>query len=212
MIKNSTKFIYAVLLSLFMTAASAQPVGQLQSGQVWGNFGATQGLAAPTYMMTFPVVGGNIVCFNGTTGRLTDCGISPTSLNLIVGTTTLSSGTSPNTLFNNGGVLGEIPAAETVTTYGTTTTFNFSTFKNTAVTLTGNITTQTLTNVPVGRAGMITFIQDGGGGHTTVWNSIFKFTGGTTPTLTATGGAIDVLTYSCRSASFCAASLLPDVR
>ncbi len=101
---------------------------------------------------------------------------------------------------------------ETVTVYGTTTTFDFQTFKNTSVTLTGDITTQTLTNVVPGKAGMITFIQDGSGNHTTVWNSIFKFSGGTTPTLTATAAAVDILSYSCRSATFCAASLLTDVK
>ena len=102
--------------------------------------------------------------------------------------------------------------AETTTTFGATTTFDFCTFKSTAVTLTGNITTQTLANVVAGKAGTITFIQDASGGRTTVWNSIFKFTGGATPSLTATANAVDMLTYSCRSATFCAASLLTDVR
>jgi len=101
---------------------------------------------------------------------------------------------------------------ETVTTFGSTTTFDFSTFKNTQVTLTGNITTQTLTNVIVGKAGMITFIQDATGSRTTVWNSLFKFSGGVTPTLTTTPNAVDILTFSCRTATFCAASLLTDVR
>ncbi len=101
---------------------------------------------------------------------------------------------------------------ETTTTYNTTTVFDFHTFKNTSVTLTGDITTQTLTNVVPGKAGMITFIQDGSGNHTTVWNSIFKFSGGATPTLTITAGAVDILSYSCRTTTFCAASLLTDVK
>jgi hypothetical protein len=102
--------------------------------------------------------------------------------------------------------------AETTTTFGATTTFDFSTFINTAVTLTGNITTQTLTNVTAGKAGTIAFIQDGTGSRTTVWNSNFKFAGGVTPTLTTTASAVDILTYSCRSATFCAANLLKDVK
>jgi hypothetical protein len=100
--------------------------------------------------------------------------------------------------------------AETTTTYGTTTTFDFSTFINTAVTLTGNITTMTLNNVKAGQAGMITFIQDGSGSRTTVWNTNLKFSGAL-PTLSTAPGAIDVLTYSCRSATFCAASLLTNL-
>ena len=102
--------------------------------------------------------------------------------------------------------------SETTTSYGTTTTFDFDTFINTAVTLTGNITTQTLNNVRAGKAGMITFIQDGSGGHTSVWNSIFKFAGGTTPTLSTAANAIDILNYNCRSTTYCQASLNKDVK
>lgn len=96
---------------------------------------------------------------------------------------------------------------ETPVTFGTTTTFDFNTFINTAVTLTGNITTQTLSNVKAGQAGQIRFIQDGTGSRTTVWNSILKFSGGVTPALSTTAGAVDVLFYSCISTSICYASL-----
>jgi hypothetical protein len=102
--------------------------------------------------------------------------------------------------------------AETTTTFGSTTTFDFSTFVNTAVTLTGNITTQTLSNVTIGKSGHIRFIQDGTGNRTTVWNSIFKFASGVTPTLSTSAGAIDVLWYDCASATLCYASLGKDMR
>jgi len=105
-----------------------------------------------------------------------------------------------------------IYTAETTTTFGATTTFDFNTFINTVVTLTGNITTQTLSNVTAGKAGSITFVQDGTGTRTTAWNSIFKFSGGTTPTLSTAASAVDVLFYSCRSATNCPASLVKDVR
>lgn len=107
---------------------------------------------------------------------------------------------------------GTIWQAETTTTYGTTTSFDFATFKNTAVTLTGNITTMNVSNVTIGKAGSITFIQDGTGSRTTVWNSVFKFSGGAVPTLTTTAGAVDILSYSCRSATFCQAALMTDVK
>ena len=80
------------------------------------------------------------------------------------------------------------------------------------MTLTGNITTQTLSNVIAGKAGTIAFIQDATGSRTTVWNTIFKFPGGITPTLTTTANAVDILSYSCRSATFCIATLLKDVK
>jgi hypothetical protein len=100
---------------------------------------------------------------------------------------------------------------ETTTTFGTTTSFDFSTFINTAVTLTGNITTMNVSNVKAGQSGMITFIQDGTGSRTTVWNSVFKFAGGLAPTLSTAAGDIDVLAYSCRSSTFCVASLTNNV-
>jgi hypothetical protein len=102
--------------------------------------------------------------------------------------------------------------AETTTTFGATTTFDFSTFINTAITLTGNITTMTLANVKAGQAGTIAFIQDSTGSRTAVFNSIFKFAGGATPLLTSTPNAVDVLSYSCRSATFCVASLITNVK
>ena len=93
-----------------------------------------------------------------------------------------------------------------------TQTFDFSTFINIRTTMTGNISTQTLSNVTAGKAGTITFIQDGTGSRTTVFNTVFKFSGGTIPALTTTASAVDVLSYSCRSATFCVASLIKDVR
>ncbi len=153
---------------------------------------------------------------------------------ITVGVTNVAGGSTTNILYNNAGKVGEytlataaeylagtankivqagvLYQAEATTTYGTTTTFDFSTFINTAVTLTGDITTQTLTNVQAGKAGTITYIQDGGGGHTTVWNPIFKFTSGSAPALSTAGGAIDVLSYTCRSATFCVGSLIKDAR
>ncbi len=89
---------------------------------------------------------------------------------------------------------------------------DFSTFINAAVTMTGNITTQTLNNVTAGKAGTITFIQDGTGSRTTVWNTIFKFAGGSIPALSTGANSVDVLSYSCRSATFCLANLSKDVR
>jgi hypothetical protein len=93
-----------------------------------------------------------------------------------------------------------------------TQTIDFSTFINARTTMTGNITTQTLSNVTAGKAGTITFIQDGTGTRTTVWSTVFKFAGGTLPVLSTAINTVDVLSYSCRSATFCVASLIKDVR
>lgn len=102
--------------------------------------------------------------------------------------------------------------SETTTTFGATTTFNFSTFINTAVTLTGNITTMTVSNIKAGQAGQIRFIQDATGARTTVWNSVFKFAGGTAPTLSTGANDVDALEYNCISTSYCVASLIQNVK
>jgi hypothetical protein len=95
--------------------------------------------------------------------------------------------------------------AETTTTYGATTTFDFSTFINTAVTLTGNITTVTFSNVKAGQAGLIRFIQDGTGSRTipVTVNSTLKCAGGCNYVLSTAAGAVDVLGYTCISATYC---------
>jgi hypothetical protein len=102
--------------------------------------------------------------------------------------------------------------SEVTVTYGTTTSFDFDTFINAAVTLTGNITTNNVSNARAGKSGSITYIQDGVGGRTAVFNTIFKFAGGIVPVLSTAAGAIDVLFYTCRSATNCPASLNKDVK
>lgn len=103
---------------------------------------------------------------------------------------------------------------EVTITYGATTTIDFDTLINGAVTLTGNITTLTLSNVRAGKAGQIRFIQDATGSRT--WpaggNTVLKYAGGTLPSLSTGANAVDVLAYSCSTATFCTASLLKDVR
>lgn len=63
------------------------------------------------------------------------------------------------------------------------------------VTLSGNITSLTLTTPQAGTYYTIAFIQDATGSRTVTWPSTMKFAGGTTPTLTPTAGAKDVLTF-----------------
>jgi hypothetical protein len=102
--------------------------------------------------------------------------------------------------------------SEVSVTFSTTPTFDFSTFINASITLTGNITSMAVANVKAGQAGLIAFIQDSTGSRSTVFNSVFKFANGTTPTLTSAPGAVDILAYSCRTATFCAASLIQNVK
>lgn len=59
-------------------------------------------------------------------------------------------------------------------------------------TITAN-TTFTITGVPTGKTAMFTIILTNGGSATVTWPSSIKWSGGTKPTLTASG--VDVLTF-----------------
>lgn len=215
------RIVLAAIFALFAGSAVAQwqvPNGAVPLGRGPGVVGFSS-VAPSVNGECLTVVGGvwaSAACGAGT-GITTPCAIGTMVAGGGVGSIPLCKDVASNAQmlagtsdkFVQAGVLWQ---AETTTTYSTTTTFDFATFKNTVVTLTGNITTMTLSNVTVGKAGSITFIQDGTGTRTTVWNSVFKFASGTAPVLTTTAGAVDILSYSCRSATFCQAALMNDVR
>ena len=62
-------------------------------------------------------------------------------------------------------------------------------------TLTENTTLAAPSNPTAGQSGNIVFTQHASSPKTLSFNSFWKFAGGTPPTLTATNGAVDVLTY-----------------
>tara|TARA_Y100000004_G_scaffold30375_2_gene31646 strand:- start:4716 stop:5354 length:639 start_codon:yes stop_codon:yes gene_type:complete len=65
----------------------------------------------------------------------------------------------------------------------------------TSVTLTADRTMGAPTNLKDGAVYVLIVIQDGTGSHTLSYNSVFKFTGGTAPTLTTTASARDILVF-----------------
>jgi hypothetical protein len=72
---------------------------------------------------------------------------------------------------------------------------------NFTVTLAGNRTLGAPTNVTAGQSGVIVVTQDGTGSRTLAYNTVYKFAGGTAPTLTTTASAVDVLAYYVESAT-----------
>ena len=72
---------------------------------------------------------------------------------------------------------------------------------NFSVTLAGNRTLGAPTNQTAGQSGVIVVTQDGTGSRTLAYNSVYKFAGGTAPTLTTTASAVDVLAYYVESAT-----------
>ncbi len=78
-------------------------------------------------------------------------------------------------------------------------------------TTTENTTLASPSNPVAGQSGVITITQ-GATPRTLAYNSFWKFAGGVVPTLTATGGAVDVLTYYVESGSRATAQLVKDVK
>jgi len=63
------------------------------------------------------------------------------------------------------------------------------------LTLEGNTTFDAPTNIKDGGFYSITLIQDGTGSRTAAWNGVFKWAGGTAPTLSTAGSAVDLITF-----------------
>lgn len=78
---------------------------------------------------------------------------------------------------------------------------------NFTVTLAGNRALGAPTNTKNGQSGAIEILQDATGSRTLSYNSVWKFPGGSTPTLTTTANARDVLFYQVRSSSVILANL-----
>jgi len=69
------------------------------------------------------------------------------------------------------------------------------------VTLTGNRTLANPTNMKPGFTYIWIVKQDGSGSRTLSYGTAFKWPGGTAPTLTTTGGAVDIITGVCETSS-----------
>jgi hypothetical protein len=98
-------------------------------------------------------------------------------------------------------------AAPVALTFGSTITPNFSSGNIFTVTLTGNATLANPSNLVAGQCGQIFITQDATGSRTLGYSSDWKFPGGTAPTLTATAGATDVLSFCSWTNALIAAQL-----
>jgi hypothetical protein len=80
------------------------------------------------------------------------------------------------------------------------------------VTLGGNRILDEPTNIVAGQSGVIRVVQDNTGSHTLAYDAIYKFPGGTAPTLTTTADAVDLLAYHVESTSRIAVRFIGDVK
>ncbi len=113
----------------------------------------------------------------------------------ITGLSTSASGTvltlsDANILFAKKGYF-----AEQTLTDGATIDWNLSTQQVAKVTLAGNRTLNAPTNQQAGAFYSLAIIQDGTGSRTLTFNSAYKFTGATAPTLTTTASAKDIIIF-----------------
>ncbi|WP_428491671.1 hypothetical protein [Rhodopila sp.] len=89
-----------------------------------------------------------------------------------------------------------------------TVTWNLNTAQTAKVTLGGNRTMATPTNMIDGGNYMLRVIQDGTGSRTITWNAVFKWPSGTAPTLSTGAGKVDLLSCTSDGASMlCVATL-----
>jgi len=86
------------------------------------------------------------------------------------------------------------PRSQTLTD-GATVTWDVSLGAMGVLTLGGNRTMAAPTNLRSGEAYALRVIQDATGSRTLTWNAVFKWPGGTAPTLTTTAAAIDILSF-----------------
>lgn len=92
--------------------------------------------------------------------------------------------------------------AVTTLTETATIAVDLSLSNNFTVTLTGTATAVGApSNAVAGQSGSIFIVQDATGGNTLGWNTAWKFAGGTVPTLTSTGNAIDRVDYIVKGSS-----------
>jgi len=85
--------------------------------------------------------------------------------------------------------------AEQTLTDGATIDWNLSTEQVAKVTLAGNRTLNAPTNQQAGAFYSLAIIQDGTGSRTLTFNSAYKFTATTAPTLTTTASAKDIIIF-----------------
>ena len=82
-------------------------------------------------------------------------------------------------------------------TDGATIGWNAATQQVAGVTIAGNRTMAAPTNIPQGRFISVRVKQDGTGSRTLSWNTVFKFPGGTAPTLSTAANAVDLFIFWC---------------
>lgn len=150
---------------------------------------------------------------NGVTVQLTGNGSTPAKAIRVQSGSFLLLNNSGSSIFNlsDAGLLtlplgglsaaGNAQTPSVVVTYGATTTLNCALSNVFTTTLTGNITTVTISNPSDGQTINWFLTQDATGGRTIAWPSSFKWPGGTAGVLSTAANAVDLLVATYRSST-----------
>lgn len=214
------------------TFANVTSTGTISGITITGNTGQFTTLTAATGIFTSRVSGATITGNTGqftnitgnTAGFTTITGITVTGTNIGVGSgitfpdetvQTTAAVTVANVATTTG--IQTFTAAQrgavVVVPYATGISLNFSSGNNFQITLTGNTTLQNPTNIVSGQAGVITVIQ-GTASNTMAFSTGWQYPGGSgsTPTITATSGAVDLLVYYTKDTSSVSYRLVQNVK
>jgi hypothetical protein len=207
------------------TAASANTASAIVARDGSGNFSAgtiTAALTGNSSTATTLATARNIqgVSFDGSaaiTVVTAGSGISVTGT-AVANTGVLSVNSSTGAITN----VAKTDTAQTFTaaqrgtpvalTDAATVAVDLSLSNNYTLTLAGNRTLGAPTNQTAGQSGLIVITQDATGSRTLAYNSVWKFPGGTAPTLTTTASAVDVLAFYVESSTRITARLVSDVK
>ena len=102
-------------------------------------------------------------------------------------------------------------AVTALTSSSASIAINLAANNNFSYTTVENSTLAAPSNAVAGQSGVITITQ-GATPRLLAYNAFYKFPGGTVPTLTATGSAVDTLAYYVESASRATCQLIKDVK
>jgi hypothetical protein len=159
------------------------------------------------------VVGTSIVSGATVTGGVIGVG---TNVTFPDGTTQTTAATITSDVATTTGIQTFTAAqrgAVVVVPYATGISLDLSSGNNYQITLTGSTTLQNPTNIVSGQAGVITIIQ-GTASNTMAFSTGWHYPGGSgsTPSLTATSGAVDLLVYYTKGTSSVSYRLVQDVK
>jgi hypothetical protein len=206
-------------LSGYLTSATAASTYQTQAGMssylTTSAAGSTYApLASPTFTGTVTIPAGASISGyldTSTAGSTYAPLASPT----FTGTVTIPAGASISgyaALASAQSFTAAQRGAYVTLTDAATVDIDLSLGNQFQVTLGGNRTLGAPTNVVAGQSGVIRVVQDGTGSRTLAYNSIFKFPGGTAPTLTTAASSVDLLAYHVESSTRIAVRFIGDVK